>query len=81
MQSEYLEFVEEPTPPDRKTGIWQVCSRSSGAILGRIKWYGAWRQFCFFPEPLTIFNTGCMDDISEFIAERMEARRLARSGG
>lgn len=76
--SEYLSFVEERTPPDRKTGIWQVRSRRSGVVLGRIKWYGAWRQFCFFPESATVFNRGCLDDINEFIEGRMEARREER---
>lgn len=34
-----------------------------GAYLGSLKWYGAWRQFCFFPAEGTIFNTGCLGTI------------------
>ena len=35
--------------------------------LGIVKWYGPWRQYCFFPGNNTIFNKGCMDDIKDFI--------------
>jgi len=72
--SEYLDFVRLDTP-GRKTPIVEIRSKSSRALLGQIKWYGAWRQFCFWPEPKTIFNVGCMNDIEAHIAE-LRAERL-----
>lgn len=60
--SEYLTF-ERQQPTDRKTPIVLVRSKSSGVVLGTIKWFGRWRQFCLWPEPSTIFNAGCMADI------------------
>jgi hypothetical protein len=72
--SRYLVF-ERIDRAERKTPIIRVLSRSSGIALGTIAWYGAWRQFCFYPEPRTIFNVGCMADISEAIAA-LKAERV-----
>lgn len=57
----YLEFVDV-TPPGRITLVVEVRS-ARGAYLGSLKWYGAWRQYCFFPAPDCIFNVGCLDTI------------------
>jgi hypothetical protein len=66
--SRYLIFVRTQ-PPGRKTPIVQVCSRSSGNLLGVVAWFGPWRQFCFRPERQTVFNVECMTDIQAKIAE------------
>jgi hypothetical protein len=58
-----------------KTTIWNVISQSSGITLGQVKWYGAWRQYCFFPESNTIWNTSCLESIQSFIKAEMEARK------
>ena len=50
-----------------KTNIWAVNNRSSGGRLGMVKWYGPWRQYCFFPEPDTVFNKGCLTIIMGFM--------------
>lgn len=74
--SKYLTFDRhDPTPP-RKTPMIVVSSKRSGDLLGFIRWYGPWRQFCFWPQSATIFNTGCMDDIKAVIAE-LHAERAA----
>jgi hypothetical protein len=38
-------------------------------------WYGAWRQYCFFPSEEMIFSSGCMQDIIKFIQNLMEEWR------
>ena len=58
-----------------KTEVWEVISKRHGFNLGVIKWYGSWRQYCFFPEPETVFNIDCMDDIMIFIQDMMEHKR------
>ena len=50
----------------RKTEIWRVKS-TSDVFLGEIKWYGAWRQYCFFPEEFMVFNSGCLKDLCRFL--------------
>jgi len=59
--SKYLEFLLLEKKP--KTKVVVVYSKKSGDRLGIIKWYGAWRQYAFFPETGTIFNVECLNDI------------------
>jgi len=62
--------------PNRKTEIWSVDSKSGGFSLGQIKWFGRWRQYCFFPARDTVFNTDCMKDISAKIKEVMARKKM-----
>jgi len=73
IMSKYMEF--DKVGDTGKTEIWNIISKSSEFILGQIKWYGPWRQYCFFPSPNSVFNNGCMEDIKKFIGELMSARR------
>jgi len=75
MKSKYMVF--DKIGDTGKTEIWNIISKSSDFILGQIKWYGAWRQYCFWPSPLCVFNVG-MDDIKGMINELMEQRRIAK---
>lgn len=61
-----------------KTSVWGCKSNSSGDILGLVKWYGAWRQYCFFPSPVTVFNTACLTDIQDFIKQLMDERKESK---
>ena len=61
----YIEFNLVEQKP--KTSVYAVRNISSQLIIGWIKWYGAWRQYCFFPEENTIFSKGCLQEIIEFI--------------
>jgi len=76
MTSKYLEFAKQPKRRTRKTWITDVTSRSGGMLLGQIKWYGAWRQYAFYPNPkaIAIFNIECMNDICGVIQELMAER-------
>jgi len=73
----YIEFTELLTT--RKTELWEVRAKRSsvflGVILGYIKWYGPWRQYCFHPSHETVFSSGCQDEISAKIKSMMDARR------
>lgn len=62
----------------KKTEMYEILSISRDALLGYIKWYGPWRQYCFFPECDTIFNKGCLNTINEFINKLMQERNNAR---
>jgi hypothetical protein len=67
----------------RRTTVWDVRSRSRGDLLGRVQWYGPWRQYTFWPEAGVIFNPGCLDEITAFCraetAGRLRASRRRRS--
>jgi hypothetical protein len=62
--TEYLIFDEVRVTT--KTRQWSVSSKSSGAVLGWIKWYGPWRQFVFVPYD-AVFNAGCLNDVQDFL--------------
>jgi hypothetical protein len=72
MNSEYLEFTLEEKL--KKTEVYLVSSKS-GERLGFIRWFSPWRQYCYFPIEGTLYSKGCMNDISTFINNLMEARR------
>jgi len=74
IESKYMDF--DKIGDTGKTEIWNIISRSSESILGQIRWYGAWRQYCFWPSPHCVFNIGCMNDIKKKINELMSQRRI-----
>ncbi len=74
IKSKYMEF--DKVGDTGKTEVWQITAKSSGFFLGLIKWYGSWRQYCFFPSSQCIFNVGCMNDIIKFIDILMENRKV-----
>lgn len=79
---EYLKFVEMIEPASkRKTKVWFVEAQSSGEILGEIRWYAPWRQYCFYPSnyKTTIWSTDCMIDICLFIAQAERERKRDRA--
>jgi len=70
---EYIQFRELFSKG--KTKYFECINNKSSNRLGIIKWYGPWRQYCFFPEPGTIFSKGCLFDIYNFIEELMNDRK------
>lgn len=64
---EYM-TATDVTPEGRKTAVFHVRDRHGGK-LGEVKWYGAWRQFCFFPDGPNrpVFNNDCLNRISAFM--------------
>lgn len=70
----YLRFEEWPLP-NQKTKVVDVISVRSGARLGQIKWWGAWRQYTFFPEPETVWNPACLDAVNSALVALMAERR------
>ena len=48
----------------RKTRDYHIVSRDRSR-LGTIKWYGPWRQFCFFPASDTVWSDGCLRDVQD----------------
>ena len=71
--SEYIKFYLLEKKP--KTFVYSVVNLKSETSLGTIQWYGAWRQYCFFPIPHTVFNKDCMQYIIKFITKLMEDRK------
>jgi len=71
--NKYIEFNLVCQKP--KTQVYVVRNIKSQSIIGYIKWLCAWRQYCFFPEPDTVYSVGCLQDIIEFINKEAELKR------
>ena len=46
-ENKYIKIVE--VPHSGKTRGFEVWNKSGDYLIGEIEWYGAWRQYCFFP--------------------------------
>jgi len=64
---EYFVCVRVGQSSSGKTDIWHLLSKSSHALLGVVKWYAPWRQYCFFPESETLYSVGCLNDVRNFL--------------
>jgi hypothetical protein len=63
----YINFVKIADKP--KTSVWSCRANRSGLELGEIKWYGPWRQYCYFPTCAAVYSVGCFEDINHFIGQ------------
>jgi len=75
-ETQYLVFEELPTK--NKTKYITVINKNSEDIIGEIKWYASWRQYCFFPEYDTVWNTTCLNDVQEVILKLMNDRKIKK---
>lgn len=73
-ESRYLTF-ERLNLANRRTSVWSVKSKQSGATLGVVQWFGRWRQYAFFPARDTVYNPQCMKDIIALIEAAMKERQ------
>ena len=74
-KKKYIKF--EVIQEKAKTKVYAVTNINTGLLLGTIHWYGAWRQYVLAPSCSldTIWNTGCLQDVIDFINELMKVRK------
>lgn len=66
-----------------KTKVWAVISKEGGEggfELGKVKWFGRWRCYAFFPTD-AIFETKCLREIASFLESRTQEHRAKRKAG
>jgi hypothetical protein len=71
-------FINQCHNPGKSTFLYSVrkdSKNSLGELLGIIKWNGAWRQYCFYPESLTFWSYGCMQEITNFLIEITQVQK------
>ena len=61
-------MISEEVVEGRKTSILHIHS-NQGHYLGDIKWYGAWRKFCFYPIQETIWDNKCLSELLNFLEQ------------
>ena len=74
LTSKYM--ISTPVRFTGKTWVYEITSRSNYQTLGVVKWYGPWRQYCFHPEQETMFNQTCLAEITQFLKDLKEERRV-----
>lgn len=79
VESKYLRFEILLKPSMRKvTNSWHVTNKNSSFVLGTVKWYSRWRQYCFFPVNNTVLNPDCLRVIAEFCQHRTIEHKTRR---
>ena len=76
---QYVHFVKVADKP--KTSVWTCRNNRTGGELGRVRWYGPWRQYCYFPVAQAVYSEGCLKDICSFLAEERKQQRAIDRGG
>jgi hypothetical protein len=76
-KTQYLIF-EDQEISKKKTKVISVININADDIIGIIKWYGPWRQYCFFPEFDTVWNITCLTDVNEVIGNLMLDRKTKK---
>lgn len=71
--AKWITFTEVPT--SKKTKTFEINAKEGGYKLGVVKWYASWRKYSFFPEPNTLFESKCLQDITDFMNGLMEERK------
>ena len=65
-------YINQCHAPGRKTYIFTVRrddKTGMAHLIGTISWWGAWRQYVFFPGPDTLWAVSCLDGITKFLKE------------
>jgi hypothetical protein len=73
--AKWIVFKELPKGKNRLTRLFVVLNTESQTPIGNIAWYGAFRQYSFFPKENTVFEKTCLKDISEFLQQLMDERK------
>ena len=70
-------IVEDKGPwrPKAKTRRYNVYTLKH-ALLGNILWYGAWRQYTYFPLDSTLYSHDCLRELAEFCQYLTEEHKL-----
>ena len=67
MESKHLTWLLKNIKP--KTAEYEIRSKHDLSILGIVKWYPSWRQYCFFPELNCVWSKDCLYDLQALIFE------------
>ena len=61
-----------------KTKVWGCFNNNSVGKLGEVRWYSAWRRYCYFPKYETVYSADCLEDITKFTKRLNELHAKSR---
>ncbi len=68
-ESRYFKIAEKKTATARpkRQRIYEVLKKPQGYRMGQIKYFGSWKQFCFFADPDQAFNSDSLRLVAGFL--------------
>lgn len=69
-EAEYIYFKLKEHKP--KTEVYSVLTRSHDELIGEMRYFAKWRQYCFFPIKDTVYSKECLGDLLLFIQDVLE---------
>lgn len=79
-QGPFVTFNEDLSGKSKLTRVWAVQAINSlGFPLGKVKWWSAWRRYCFFPCKDTVYDANCLWDIADFCARMTTEQKEAQA--
>jgi len=62
-------FIHFDEIPQRHSGkfAWGCYNNESDEMLGVVRWYPRWRQYCYFQTVQAVYSASCLADIQDFI--------------
>ena len=70
-QYQYIHFEKWTSEPGNLT--WKCYNTRSNDELGEVRWYPAWRQYCYFPSCPANYSAECLNNIANFIEQLLKA--------
>jgi hypothetical protein len=58
-----------------KTAVYGVYSAHHDERLGTVKWFGPWRQYCFFCTDVIVFSSSCFQALDKFVVALNRAKK------
>lgn len=78
VQGVFLSFEDKGyVTKGAKTKKFAVINRFNHTLLGYVKYFAQWRQYCFFPLNC-ILHKDCLDEVATFCRETTLAHREKR---
>lgn len=74
MPKSYVRFIESLEQGTPKTRFWHVWNTSE-VHLGVVQWFNRWRQYVYAPLDETVYSSGCMREILEFVERANQEHR------
>lgn len=77
LNSKFMMAMPEYSPG--KTKVISIINKKTLFPLGVIRWYGAWRAYCFEPYDGCVFSSGCLTDLTHFLDELNREQKEQKS--
>lgn len=73
----YTRFTQLPS--EYNTSCWQVRREIGGMIVGYIRYFLPWHEYCFFPLPQTVLSAQMLDEIGVFCSDLGHIKMAVRT--